>query len=56
MTLLEKIKSLPKDATIGFKWQEKENGNWQAESDGWTVKELLELIEPKEQVLPDYNS
>ena len=53
MTLLERIKSLAneKNATVHFKWQEKEYGNWQAESDGWMVAELLELIEPKDELL-----
>lgn len=48
MTLLEKLKQLPNDAVIGFRW-ESDNGNWQAEADGYTVAELNSIIEDAEK-------
>ena len=69
MNLLERIKTLPETATIGFKYQEA-NGNykWSGESDGYTVAELNSIIEDAEKwrqltkehihvdvVMPDHN-
>ena len=48
MTLKEKLELLPSNATIGFKWQDA-NGNWKAESDGYTVAELKAYIEAEIQ-------
>lgn len=63
MTLLERLKTLPDDAVIGFKWKSDDTNNWQAESDGYTVGELTGIInkadkwtEMFENVPSDYNS
>lgn len=49
MTLLEKLKQLPENAVIGFKWESHGTNNWQAEADGYTVADLNEIIEKAER-------
>lgn len=66
MTLLERLKTLPPDAVIGFKWKSKDTNNWQAESDLYTVSDLNEIIKnannwtemwkPRDGIMPDFNS
>lgn len=66
MTLIERLKTLPDDAVIGFKWKSADTNNWQAESDLYTVADLRDVIDkadkwtqmwkPRDVVMPDHNS